>query len=84
MELIIELPEAELDEVYGGISFNGATFSVRQNARGGDAGTFGGNGGNGGSGGLTGGAGGIGGAAAAATGGAGGENNAGLILTEVA
>ena len=84
MELIIELPEAELDEVYGGISFNGATFSVRQNARGGDAGTFGGNGGDGGSGGLTGGAGGIGGAAAAATGGAGGENNAGLILTEVA
>ncbi len=83
MELIIELPEAELDAVYGGISFSNVTFSVRQNARGGDAGTFGGNGGDGGSGGLTGGAGGIGGAAAAATGGAGGTNEAGLILTEV-
>ena len=76
MELIIELPEAELDEVYGGISFNGATFSVRQNARGGDAGTFGGNGGDGGNGGVTGGVGGAGGVAGAATAGDGGTNSA--------
>ena len=76
MELIIELPEAELDEVYGGISFNGATFSVRQNARGGDAFTVGGNGGDGGNGGVTGGVGGAGGVAGAATGGDGGTNSA--------
>jgi hypothetical protein len=79
MELIIELPEAELDEVYGGISFNGATFSVRQNARGGDAFTVGGDGGDGGDarGALgVGGVGGAGGAAGAAIGGVGGSNSA--------
>jgi len=76
MELIIELPEAELDEVYGGISFSNVTFTVRQNARGGDAFTFGGNGGDGGNGGVTGGVGGVGGVAGAATGGDGGTNSA--------
>ena len=46
MESIIELREAELDEVSGGqISFAGATFSIRQNARGGDSIAVGGNGG---------------------------------------
>ena len=75
MELIIELPEAELDEVYGGlINFAGAIFSIRQNARGGDSIAFGGNGGSAtaGAGGTA--TGGAGGAAVSGLGGAGGVN----------
>ncbi len=74
MDLIIELREAELDEVSGGqISFSGAAFSIRQNARGGDSIAVGGEGGDAttGAGVATGGAGG---AATAAAGGAGGTN----------
>ena len=47
LEPIIELREAELDEVYGGlVNFSSAIANIRQNARGGDslaAGGFGGN-----------------------------------------
>ena len=78
MDLIIELREAELDEVSGGqISFAGATFSIRQNARGGDSIAFGGNGGDA-SGGTasTGGAGGV---ATSGAGGFGGFNDIDVI-----
>ena len=79
MDLIIELREAELDEVYGGqISFAGAAFSIRQNARGGDSIAVGGNGGSADASGAGSTAfGGIGGAAASGAGGFGGGN---LIL----
>ena len=76
MDLIIELREAELDEVSGGINFSGATFSIRQNARGGDSISFGGNGGDAVSG-LGAATGGAGGASTSAAGGLGGTN---LIL----
>jgi hypothetical protein len=78
MELIIELPEAAFDEVYGGVHFSGHTDSsrpsIRQNARGGDSVAVGGDGGDAfvaGTGPATGGAGG---AATAGAGGAGGTN----------
>ena len=73
MDLIIELREAELDEVSGALNFSGATFSIRQNARGGDSISFGGNGGDAfaGVGAATGG---IGGASTSAAGGLGGIN----------
>ena len=77
MDLIIELREAELDEVSGGINFSGATFSIRQNARGGDSVSVGGNGGDAFAAGIglaTGGAGGV---STSAAGGRGGTN---LIL----
>ncbi len=75
MELIIELAEADLDEVYGGrMNFSGAAFSIRQNARGGDSTAVGGNGGDARAttGAATGGAGGV---ATSAVGGAGGDNS---------
>jgi hypothetical protein len=80
MELIIELPEAELDEVYGGIDFANATFSIIQISRGGDAISRGGDGGNATASGVGGVAtGGAGGAASAAVGGDGGANS--LLIT---
>ena len=79
MELIIELPEAAFDEVYGGVHFSGHTdtgsggLRIRQNARGGDSIAVGGDGGNAsaGTGAATGGVGGV---ATSGVGGAGGTN----------
>ena len=80
MDLIIELREAELDEVYGGqIDFSGATFNIRQRARGGDSLAAGGNGGSADAGLLGAATGGAGGAAASAAGGSGGFNSIDVI-----
>ena len=80
MDLIIELREAELDEVYGGqISFSNATFNIRQNARGGDSLAAGGNGGSATAGALGIATGGIGGAATSGDGGSGGFNSIEVI-----
>ena len=75
MDLIIELREAELDEVSGGqIDFSGATFNIRQRARGGDSLAAGGNGGSADAGALGAATGGAGGVATSGAGGFGGEN----------
>ena len=78
MDLIIELREAELDEVSGGqISFSGATFNIRQRARGGDSIAVGGNGGD--ASGGTASTGGVGGAATSGVGGDGGFNGIAVV-----